>query len=194
VLALVVLLGIAGSASAASTAKPRVTVIGDSVAQSFEYVASARRLLGRGLDVRSDTAVCRRLVAASCVFQGAQPKTALEVVAAQSGSLGSVVIVNVGYNDWAAVYDVDRVMRALAGAGVRSVIWVTLRTTTANYAQNNARIRSAARRWKKLALADWNAYSRGEPWFRSDGLHLTPTGAQGLARLLRPLVLAGLRA
>lgn len=192
-LALAALLGNAGAASAASTAKPRVTVIGDSVAESFEYVVPARRYLGRGLDVRSDTAACRRLVATSCVFQGAQPKTALEVVAARSRSLGPVVIVNVGYNDWAAVYDVDRVMRALSRAAVRSVIWVTLRATTANYAQNNARIRSAARRWKNLVVADWNAYSRDRLWFRSDGLHLTPTGAQGLARLLRPLVLAGLR-
>ena len=187
------LLGIAGAGSAASTAKPRVTVIGDSVAESFDYVAPARRYLGRGLDVRSDTAVCRRLVAASCVFQGVQPKTALEVVAARGGSLGPVVVVNVGYNDWAAVYDVDRVMRALEAAGTRSVIWVTLRATTANYAQNNARIRTATRRWKRLVVADWNADSRGRTWFRSDGLHLTVTGAHGLARLLRPLVLAGLR-
>ncbi len=127
------------------------------------------------------------------MFQGTKPKTALEVVAARSRSLGSVVVVNVGYNDWAAVYDVDRVMRALDGAGVHSAIWVTLRATTPNYAQNNARIFKAKRRWKRLFVADWNAYSRGKPWFRSDGLHLTTTGAQGLARLLRPLVLAGLR-
>ena len=192
-LALAALLGVGGSASAASNPKPRVTVIGDSVAESFDYVASARRYLGRGLDVRSDTAVCRRLVAASCMFQGAQPKTALEVVAARSRSLGSVVVVNVGYNDWAAVYDVDRVMPALDGAGVRSAIWVTLRATTPNYAQNNARILKAQRRWKRLFVVDWNAYSRGKPWFRSDGLHLTTTGARGLARLLRPLVIAGLR-
>ena len=169
-----------------------MTVIGDSVAESFEYVASARRYLGRGLDVRSDTAVCRRLVAASCVFQGAQPKTTLEVVAARSRSLGRVVIVNVGYNDWAAVYDVDRVMHALAGAGVRSVIWVTLRATTANYAQNNARIRSA----RAAGRTSWSptgtrTAGTGSGSARTD--HLTPTGAQGLARLLRPLVLAGLR-
>jgi len=83
-------------------------------------------------------------------------------------------------------------MRALKGAGVRTAIWVTLRETTSNYAQSNARIRSAARRWRKsLVVADWNVYSRGMPWFREDGLHLTPSGAMGLARLLRPLVLAG---
>ena len=97
---------------------------------------------------------------------------------------------NVGYNDWAAVYDVDRLMRALKAAGVRTVVWVTLRATTSNYAQSNARIRTAARRWQGLVIADWNAYSRGKPWFREDGLHLTTSGAMGLARLLRPLVLA----
>ena len=154
-------------------------------------MASARRYLGRGLDLRSDAVVCRRLVAPSCVFQGTQPATALEVVRSRGGALGPVVVVNVGYNDWAAVYDVDKVMRALKAARVRTVVWVTLRETTSNYAQNNAAIRKATRRWRNLVVADWNSYSNGKPWFRSDGLHLTTAGAAGLSRLLRPLVLAG---
>ncbi len=82
-------------------------------------------------------------------------------------------------------------MRALQAAGVRTAIWVTLRETTSNYAQSNARIRNAARRWEGIVVADWNAYSRSKPWFREDGLHLTASGAMGLARLLRPFVLAG---
>lgn len=176
---------------ASSSAKTRVTVIGDSVTASFDYVPAARRYLGQGLDLRSDAVVCRRLVAASCVFQGTTPTTALDVIGAQGRALGSVVVINVGYNDWAAVYDVDRVMRALKAAGVQTAIWVTLRETTSNYARSNARIRKAERRWKGMVVADWNAYSRGQPWFREDGLHLTPSGAMGLARLLRPLVLAG---
>jgi hypothetical protein len=158
---------------------------------SFDYVPAARRYLGKGVDLHSDAVVCRRLVAASCVFQGSKPLTVLELVSAEGRTLGPVVVINVGYNDWTAVYDVDRVMRALTFAGVRSVIWVTLRQTTSNYAGNNNRIRAAARRWKQLVVADWNAYSSGKAWFREDGLHLTPTGAFGLARLLRPLVLAG---
>jgi hypothetical protein len=101
------------------------------------------------------------------------------------------VVVNVGYNDWTAVYDVDRVMRALSEAGVRTVVWVTLRATTSNYARSNARIRAAERRWKDLVVADWDAYSRGKPWFRDDGLHLTEAGVFGLAQLLRPLLVAG---
>jgi hypothetical protein len=184
----------ATSVSAATTAQPRVTVIGDSIMASFDYVPSARRALGRGLDLRSDTAVCRRLVAASCPFQGSTPSTALEVIAATGRGLGRVVVINVGYNDWVAVYDVDRVLRALRAAGVQRVVWVTLREASANaslYGQSNARIRNAARRWRKsLVVADWNAYSRGRPWFREDGLHLTTSGAMALARLLRPLVVS----
>ena len=187
------LLWVVGAASATSAARPRVTVIGDSIAASFDYVSPARSYLGRGLDLRYDTAVCRRLVAASCAFQGTQPATALEVVGARSRSLGSVVVVNVGYNDWAAVYDVDRLMRALRAARVCTVVWVTLREATSNYAQNNAKIHKAARRWTSLVVADWNTYSRGKPWFRSGGLHLTSGGAQALARLLRPLVLTGIQ-
>jgi hypothetical protein len=185
----VVLGATTAAASGSPTAKPRVTVIGDSITASFEYVPAARQYLGKGLDLRSDAVVCRRLVATSCAFQGSTPSTALQVIGTHRRSLGGVVVINVGYNDWTAVYDVDRVMRALEQAGVRRAIWVTLRETTANYAHNNARIHSAARRFpNSLVVADWNAFSRGKPWFREDGLHLTASGAMGLARLLRPLV------
>ena len=183
---------VVGVASATPATKPRLTVIGDSITASFDYVASARRYLGRGFDLRSDAVVCRRLVAPSCVFQGAMPSTALQFVQSRGTALGPVVVLNVGYNDWTAVYDVDRVLRALTAARVRTVVWVTLHETTSNYAQINAAIRKATRRWRDLVVADWNAYSRGKPWFRSDGLHLNSAGATGLSRLLRPLVLAGL--
>jgi hypothetical protein len=182
------------SGSADSAARTRVTVIGDSVAASFDYVPAARRYLGKGFDLRSDAVVCRRLVATSCAFQGSMPSTALDIVRAQGRALGRVVVINVGYNDWVAVYDVDRVMNALTAVGVQTVIWVTLREAGSYallYAQTNARIRDAGRRWKRMAVADWNAYSRGKPWFREDGLHLSVSGAMGLARLLRPLLLAG---
>jgi len=186
-----VVLVAAVSASASSSSKPRVTVIGDSITASLDYVPAARHYFGKGFDLRADAVVCRRLVAASCPFQGSTPATALQAIGARGRSLGPVVVINVGYNDWAAVYDVDRVMHALESAGVRTAIWVTLRQTTPNYAESNARIRKASRRWtESLVVADWNAYSRGKPWFREDGLHLTASGAMGLARLLRPLVLA----
>lgn len=185
---------LASSAPASPAAKPRVTIIGDSVMASFDYVPAARRTLGRGLDLRSDTAVCRRLVAASCPFQGIAPPTALDVIRTSARTLGSVVVINVGYNDWSAVYDVGRVIRELREAGVKRIVWVTLREAgvhAALYAQSNARIRAAARRWTDVVVADWNARSQGRSWFRGDGLHLTPAGALALAQLLRPLALAG---
>jgi hypothetical protein len=193
VLAAIALL-VPASGSADPAAKTRVTVIGDSVAASFDYVSAARRYLGKGFDLRSDAVVCRRLVATSCAFQGSTPSTALDIVRAQGRALGRVVVINVGYNDWVAVYNVDRVMTALLAVGVQTVIWVTLREAgsyASLYAQTNARIRDADRRWKRMVVADWNAYSRGKPWFREDGLHLSVSGAMGLARLLRPLLLAG---
>ena len=184
----------AGAARGASAQPMRVTVIGDSVTESLDYVPSARRYLARGFDLHADAVVCRRLVAASCSFQGTTPRTALQVVGAQGRALGPVVVINVGYNDWAAVYDVDRVMKALSAAGVRHVVWVTLREAGANasvYARSNARIRGAGKRWRgDLVVADWNVNSRGKAWFQQDGLHLSAAGALGLARLLRPLVLA----
>jgi len=191
----IAVLAIAVPVSAQPAAKTRVTVIGDSVTASFNYVAAARRYLGKGIDLHSDAVVCRRLVATSCPFQGTTPSTALDVVTVEGHRLGPVVVINVGYNDWVAVYDVDRVMRALKAAGVHTVIWVTLKevgTYASIYTQTNARIRSADKRWRNsMVVADWNAYSRGKPWFGEDGLHLSATGAMRLARFLRPLVVDG---
>lgn len=191
-LGVVASLALLAASPTSASAKTRVTVIGDSITASFEYVPAAKRHLGKGLDLRSDAVVCRRLVVTGCAFRGSIPTSALELIGANRRSLGPVVVVNVGYNDWAAVYDVDRVMSELAAAGVTTAIWVTLRETTANYARINERIRAAGRRWRQgMVVADWNTHSRGKPWFREDGLHLTVSGAMGLARLLRPLVVAG---
>jgi hypothetical protein len=101
-----------------------------------------------------------------------------------------VLIVMVGYNESADGYrrGIDQVMRAALAGGVEGVVWVTLRDTLSIYHQTNVAIKSGARRWPQLVVADWNAYSSGRPWFRSDGLHLTSTGASGLAGFLRPYV------
>jgi hypothetical protein len=185
----------AAAASAAPSKAPRVTMIGDSVSAALDYVDAARAYLGRGLDVRFDLDVCRRLVAPSCSYQGVTPATGLQVVLASGRSLGRVVIIDVGYNDSASTYrrDLDRIMRALVAAKVKTVIWVTLRETRSYYHSINVIVRAARVRWPQLVVADWNAASRGHAWFGdSEGLHLNGDGAMGLARLLRPIVLAHL--
>jgi hypothetical protein len=86
---------------------------------------------------------------------------------------------------------IDRVMRAALADGATGVVWVTLREKTQYggiYRSTNRGIRNAAKRWPQLVVADWNAYSAGKPWFRSDGLHLTALGAVELAKFLRPYV------
>ena len=178
------------AASPATAAeKPRVTVIGDSVQASFSYVPKAVSRLGRGFDLKVDALVCRRLITSSCTYNGVTPKTALQVIQSKGRALGSVVVLNVGYNEGSGTYDVNAVMRALRKAKVTSVVWVTLREKRSVYTAINARIRQAAGRWKGFALADWNAASSGKPWFGSDGLHLNSAGAFALAGLIRQKVL-----
>lgn len=184
----------AASPSRSAAKRPvTATFVGDSVSASITYVPAAKRVLASGLSVRFDLKVCRRLVQPSCTFQGSTPTTVLQAVQSYGHSLGQVLIVKVGYNEGWQGYDagIDRVMRAALADGATGVVWVTLREKTQYggiYRSTNRGIRNAAKRWPQLVVADWNAYSAGKPWFRSDGLHLTALGAVELAKFLRPYV------
>ena len=181
---------LAGATAAEARSPVRVTFVGDSVPASISYIPAAQAQLRRGLDVRLDLKVCRRLVQPSCTYQGTTPSSALEAVKGYGRSLGRVLVVNVGYNESADGYrqGIDRIMRAALAQGASGVVWVTLRETRSIYRWTNVAIKTAAKRWPQLTVADWNAYSSGKPWFGDDGLHLTPTGATALASFLRPFV------
>jgi hypothetical protein len=168
-------------------------MLGDSIADSLEYVPEARDLLGQGIDLRLELAPCRRLVFPGCVYQGSRARSALDIVQSSSlAELGNIVVVDVGYNEPAVSYDSDmgRLVDALASRGVEHIIWVTLREQTDNYRQINEIIRAQAGRSPRIEVADWEAVSRGKDWFNADGLHLNAAGALGLATLVRPFVLA----
>jgi hypothetical protein len=185
-----------GAGAAAPRKAVEVTFVGDSVPASITYTPQAQAILSRGLDLRLDLRVCRRLVTESCSYQGAAPPTALQSVQAVGHGLGDVLIVDVGYNESAVGYreGIDRIMRAARAQGAVGVVWVTLRETRDIYRQTNVAIRAAQKRWPQLQVADWNAYSRGKPWFSSDGLHMGPSGAEALARFLRPFVFRAAKA
>jgi hypothetical protein len=186
-------LGLASAAGGVTGAGPRVTMFGDSIAESLDYVPEARRLLGDGIDLRLELAPCRRIVPQSCPYQGVRPPSVLDIVESSTpASLGDIVIVDVGYNDPANNYDTDmpRVVEALLARGVAHIVWVTLREQNDDYRQINAIIRTQARRWPQVQVADWEAASRGKDWFAPDDLHLNADGAIGLATFLRPYVLA----
>jgi hypothetical protein len=184
----------ASAAAAAHTGKQapvRATFVGDSVSASILYTTTAQKQLAKGVKVRLDLKVCRRLVQPSCPYQGSTPSTALQAVRSYGRSLGNVLIVKVGYNESSSGYrkGIDQVMRAALADGAHGVVWVTLRESRDIYRSTNVAIRQAAKRWPQLVVADWNAYSAGKPWFGSDGLHLTAAGADGLATFLRQYVI-----
>jgi hypothetical protein len=179
----------AGSASAV-----KLTYIGDSKAAAIEFSPAAQRLLARGHNVRRDLKVCRRLVARSCPYQGVTPTTALGAIRHYGTALGTVLVVDVGYNDTSSTYrgQLNQVMRAALNRGVKGVVWVNLRAkglrpAHPDYAKINAIINQSLQRWPQLYVANWNAYTRGKPasWFGHDGIHLTSAGAVGLVRLVR---------
>lgn len=185
-------LGTTGALSA-SKATTRVTIFGDSAAEVLDYVADAKQYLGSGLDVNWQLKVCRRLVELSCPYQGVRPPTVLDVVqSAATGGLGSIVVIDVGYNDYVDQYqdDMETVLKALVAKGVDHVIWTAMHEVRQDYRSINATIRAEAAKWPQVTIADFNAAAQGQDWFNSDGIHLNSAGAWGLAHLLRPLILA----
>ncbi len=178
---------------AARQTEPRVTIFGDSAAEVLDYVPEAKQYLAQGLDVNWQLKVCRRLVELSCPYMGVRPPTVLDVLhATPAAQIGSIVVIDVGYNDYVDQYqnDMETIMKTLVAKGVEHVIWTTMHEVRQDYRSINATIRSEAATWPQIVVADWNAYSQGQQWFNSDGIHLNSAGAWGIAHLVRPLVLA----
>ena len=169
------------------------TFVGDSVPASIDYVPAAQKVIEKGLEIKLDLKVCRRLVAPSCTYQGVTPPTALSTVKSYGSDLGDVLIVDVGYNDYSGTYrdDMQAIIKQADQQGVKGIVWVTMRQARSSYDWTNHVIHSEAKRYPNVVVADWNALSAGKPWFGPDGLHLTDSGATNLARLPAPVHLQG---
>ena len=171
-----------------------MTLFGDSVAAALTLQPTARALLGKGIDLRIDAKVCRRLVEVGCPFGGERAPSVLALVSKPAAPLGEVVVVDVGYNDVPTDYgaDVDRVMQALARNGVRIVIWVTMQERRPLYRATNAAIRAATKRWPQLRVADWDEASRREGGVVRRRRAPSLLGGRGRARALPPAARARL--
>jgi len=188
----VVLCGSDGAASPVASPQ-RVTLIGDSIAARLEQIPSAAQALEERLSVRARLAVCRRLVARSCSFQGVRPPTVLEEIKSLGPRIDGVVVIEAGYNDTPSDFarGADVVMRALTRRGAPHVVWVTLRERQSSYREINHTIRDLRRRWPQIVrVADWSLVSSGQPWFEADAVHLNTDGANALARLIHSSVVA----
>ncbi len=184
-------------ASAATPAPPvqKVALIGDSTLLGLTYNPSA----GRNSDARSvisakydlfwGVASCQRLLAPSCSSK--PPPTAMQVMQANAGRLGQVLVIMGGYDDAEIGTGVDAIVAEAARQGVGTVLWLTYRTGdlsyqyAGNYQGFNAVLRAKAAQYGSMVLADWDAYSRNHPeWMTSDGVHLNADGAFVLARFI----------
>ncbi len=168
-------------------------MFGDSSAEVLDSVPDAQAFLGQGLDMNWQLRVCRRLVELSCPYQGVRPPTVLDVLhATPNAQLGSIVVIDVGYNDYVDQYqnDMETIMKTLVGEGSRprDLDDDARGPPGLPLDQCDDPLRGdtvAADHDRRLERRP-----QGQDWFNSDGIHLDSGGAWGLAHLLRPLVLA----
>jgi hypothetical protein len=115
-----------------------------------------------------------------------QFETGLGVVQAEraAGTLGTVLVVELGTNGSVTASDFDAMMQAASGA--KRVVFVNINVPRSWMAPDNAVLAAGVARYPGVAeLADWNALSTGHPeWFTPDQVHLQPAGAQALANLV----------
>jgi hypothetical protein len=171
-----------------------VLVVGDSVPSALTYMPGLETKISAGYQVRFDFQVCRRIATPGCSYGRSVPSSALSVVA--SSDHPAVLVVDVGYNDDPTQYgrQMEQLIRTAKAVGVKQIVWVNLHESEPSFSAINVVIRSEASRYPFVQIADWNAWSAGKPWFRSDGLHLTDAGAEGLALMLRVYVVSAARA
>ena len=76
-------------------------------------------------------------------------------------------------------------MAVFRQAGVQHVLWATLRASRHSYVNMNDMIVAAAQKYPEITVLDWTGLARQQPdWLGSDSIHLTPAGADGMARMI----------
>lgn len=115
-----------------------------------------------------------------------QFETGIGVVQASkaAGTLGNVLVVELGTNGAVTSDDIDQMMQA--ASGVQRVVFVNVCVDRPWEAPDNAALAAGVARYPGVAvLADWYSLANGHPeWFTPDQVHLEPAGAQALANLI----------
>ncbi|MGH9097561.1 MAG: hypothetical protein ACRDWB_09055 [Acidimicrobiales bacterium] len=115
-----------------------------------------------------------------------QFETGIGVVQADraAGTLGSVLVVELGTNGTVTSSDIDAMMAA--AAGVKRVVFVNVDVPRSWEQSDNATLAAGVARYPGVAvLADWFSLSSSHPeWFTPDQVHLQPAGAAALAALI----------
>jgi hypothetical protein len=147
---------------------PMVTIIGDSV-----LLGAANELAYRIPSVDIDAVVGRQADAAVWLLY----QRLLE------GSLGNVIVMNIGNNGTLTDVQFDQIM-TVAGPS-RRVIFINNKVPRRWQDSNNAVIEAGVAYYPNAVLVDWNAESSQRPdFFWDDAVHLRPEGAATFANMV----------
>lgn len=104
------------------------------------------------------------------------------------GTLGRVLVVELGTNGTVTDADFDAMMQA--AAGLSRVVFVNVAVPRSWEAADNAVLSAGVARYPgRAVLADWFSLASGHPeWFAADQVHLQPAGAAALAGLIAGVV------
>ena len=184
-----------GTADTAGTAgKAKVLIIGDSVFDAFDHVASARQMLEDQQKTIFAVQGCQKLIEPGCMKW--VKLSALDQLKKNAGKFSDVVVIGTGYNDRIGTPFREAVLaitNEAASQGV-DVIWITyrqVRHVRGKATTMNKQLGKLDPKIENLHLADWNLFSEGKEksgWFRGDRLHLISPGANGLAQLINQAV------
>jgi len=151
----------------------RVTAIGDSVMLDVEPVLQAEI---PGIDV--EAAVSRQWDAGVALAQQLKSE----------GTLGALVVVDLGTNGPVSAEQFKSMMDVLAGASRVVFVTVHLPSSFSWSASVNATLKQSVAQYPQAVLADFNRLADENPqWFGADGVHMPigGSGAQAMAALIR---------
>jgi hypothetical protein len=171
-----------------------VLIIGDSVFDAFDHVASARELLDSQQKTIFAVQGCQKLLEPGC-FAWVK-LSALDQLRRNAGKFSDVVVIGTGYNDRIGTPFREAVLAITNEAAAQGVdvIWITyrqVRHVRGKATTMNKQLGKLDPKIENLHLADWNLFSEGKEksgWFRGDRLHLISPGANGLAQLINQAV------
>ncbi len=168
-------------------------LIGDSTLLAVGRYNAFRGL--QGFEYAYDAESCRTLGIRSC-GDPPVPTNAVEAIGAAAGSFDAVVVM-AGYDEWWTSFpnSFDEVVEASRAKGARHVIWLTYpegvpyklltgERADEAFIKNNQTLRDkvASGAYPDVLLARWFPHiSIGSDWIADDGIHLTRTGALGVA-------------
>jgi hypothetical protein len=173
----------------------RTLLVGDSTLAAVRWYGTTAPL--SAMPYHLDAESCRRLAAPSCRGrEGFRPTNTVTAIRDAPGWWDTVVIM-AGYDDWWVGFPdaFHQVVTAAQAKGARTVVWLTFRegvpyvapggaSADEAYVINNAALRALAddATYPAVVLADWKSYTAARAdWVADDGVHLTVTGAYGVA-------------